>query len=136
MNYPIEAGLNPRQTLALELRKAGGTFSQIASALGVSLSRAAEIYRAAERKAAIYDGRASDPLYGLSQRARYCLLDAGFDTREKITAAISSGAISEKCDIERFSTKLYIEVCAHVGIEPSLTGKRRWKFDPYTGKPL
>jgi hypothetical protein len=58
-------------------------------------------------------------------------------SKEAVKEAITGGRlIVGRKGPRNYGAVIHREVCTWVGIAPPKENRRRWKFDPYTGKPL
>ena len=128
--------LTEREAIAHSMRGSGFSFVEIASKMGVSPSRARALWLNAKNKHEEWDKRKSHPLFGLSVRTMNSLIFSGIDTREKVIEALATGCSPRGPKIYGFGPKQYAEACKWAGVENRKQERRRWRFDPYTGKPL
>jgi len=84
--------MNDRQISALKMRTSGSTFKEIGDYLGVSPSRASQIYY----KAARYERQGkkhNEWTYGLDQKVANALISAGFSSKEEVIERLRAGEI-------------------------------------------
>lgn len=84
--------MNDKQISALKMRESGSTFKEIGDHLGVSKSRASQIYY----KAARYERQGkkhNEWTYGLNQKVANALISAGFSSKEEVIEGLKSGKI-------------------------------------------
>ena len=84
--------MNDKQISALKMRASGSTFKEIGDFLGVSKSRASQIYY----KAARYERQGkkhNEWTYGLSQKVANALISAGFSSKEEVIEGLRSDEI-------------------------------------------
>lgn len=107
--------MNDKQISALKMRAAGSTFKEIGDFLGVSKSRASQIYY----KAARYECQGkkhNEWTDGLSLKVANALISAGFSSKEEVVEGLQSGKIG----VNPMTGNGYVPGVGHHGISEIL----------------
>jgi hypothetical protein len=115
--------LTDRDTRVLELRRSGLTFKDIARALGVSYSRARDLYHRAELREK--QDASDDPFDQIpSVRTAHALLGAGAKTKDDVRRLVDGALPGDVAGLGEGGLR---EVREWLGMD-SLPSKRRWRF--------
>jgi len=104
-----------RLALIIPLRRDGRSFNEIGSIFGCSAQRARQLYHRAVRER---DHNARQWWYGLSFRAKKCLMNSGVDSREGARTAISETRLVPNKHPRNYGFKTHIEVLKWLGLVP------------------
>ena len=136
--------LGERRFLTYQLRKQGLKFKEIGKRMGISLSRAQQLYRSAEWRL----NREPHWMDGLSVRAANCLNNCNINSREEALEAYQSGRLRVgkrgprnygKCGPRNYGWKSHKEVAKWLGLpEPQKPAPRVYlaKTCPHCGGKL
>jgi len=138
MSYTTPLSPTEKKTIMLrDIEKKD--FGEIAELVGRSRGYIREIYNRAKDKVQYHEqGAAEYWFYGLSARARRCLLNFGLKSKEEVVEALNKGRLNpgpkeRGSRLGNYGFKTHTEVCEWAGVVPhNFEGKRVFDKELYT----